>query len=73
MLNIEWVGEFCQGQPQTGACQGHMPSASVGTEPCATVAVDLQHVPKGVQGGERGALCSKKTNGIRLVIDIFRN
>ena len=44
-----------------------------GTEPYAAVAVDLQHVLKGVQGGEGGALCSRKTNGICLLIDIFRN
>ena len=32
--------------------QGHLPSASAETEPCAAAAVDLQHPLKEIQGGE---------------------
>ena len=32
--------------------QGHLPSASAEIEPCATVAADLQHSLRGMQGGE---------------------
>ena len=41
---------------QTGACQGHLPSASAETDPCAAAAADLSHAPKAVQGGEWGTL-----------------
>ena len=34
------------------ACQGHLASASIETEPCAAAAIDLQHPLKQVQGGE---------------------
>ena len=37
-------------QLQTGTCQGHLPSASVEIEPCATVAIDLRYALKGVRG-----------------------
>ena len=49
-------------QLQTGTCQehliaieqeGHLPSASAGTEPCAAAAGDPSTPPKGTQGRKR--------------------
>ena len=48
--------------------QGHLPSASAETEPCAAAAVDLQHPLKEIQGGEWGTLCSRETGGTGLWI-----
>ena len=45
--------------------QGHFPSASVETEPCAAVAVDLQH-PLGEFRMEWGTLCFRKSSGTGL-------
>ena len=54
---------------------GPLPSASVGTELCATAAVDLCHALKGVQGGQQGwgTFCSRETGGTGLYIVIFRS
>ena len=70
------VGGDCY-QPQTGTWlenlpapeqqqQGHLPSASAETELCAAAADNLQHSLRGIQGGERGTLCSRETGGIGL-------
>ena len=40
-------------QLQIGTCQGHLTSASAGTESCAAAAVNLCHALKGVQGWEQ--------------------
>ena len=46
-------------QLQIGTCHGCLPSTSTRIKSCATVAADLQHPLKGVQGGEQkwGTLC----------------
>ena len=46
--------------------EGHLPSASAETEPCAAAAADCQHALRGIQGGEWGTLCSRETGGTGL-------
>ena len=41
--------------------RGHLPSASVGIEPCAAAAVDLQHLLR-EWPVERGTLCSSESD-----------
>ena len=62
-------------QPQIGTCrerlpaseekQGHLPSASGETEPCAAAAAERQHPLTGFRV-ESGALCSRASGGTGL-------
>ena len=54
------IGTFQEHLPVTEQQQGHLPSASEDTEPCAAAAADFWHNLKVVQGGEWGTLCSRK-------------
>ena len=60
------IYEACQ--LQICACQGHLPSAAVGTESCSAAAVALWLTLKGAQGGEWGILCSRETGGTGLSV-----
>ena len=60
------IYEACQ--LQFCACQGHLPSAAVGTESCSAAAVALRLTLKGAQGGEWGTLCLRETGGTGLSV-----
>ena len=49
--SVKTRGGSCPCRLQTGACQGHLPSASAETEPCAAF-----HALEAVQSGEWGTL-----------------
>ena len=60
------IYEACQ--LQICACQGHLPSAAVGTDFCSAAAVALRLTLKGAQGGEWDILCSRETGGTGLSV-----
>ena len=60
------IGACQEHLPRTEQYQGHLPSASAETEPCAAAAADCQHALRGIQGGEWGTLCSRETGGTGL-------
>ena len=51
---------------QIGSCKGHLPSASVKIESCATSGVHLPHALKGVWDGKWHTLWSTETGGTGL-------
>ena len=60
MTNWHLLRAFAMNNDNKDIC--HLPLPKM--ELCAPVTANLQHPLRGIQGGERGTLCSRETGGI---------